>query len=276
MPIRLGAVLILTSALLVVGCSSKKPIIEKSAALAGAERLEHRASGAYAKGDAIGAAKDFQTAMQVYESLAMTDAAAGVQLSLARIDSDEGRIKEALARVDSVLGFVQKASSESGSISASTALLAHGRAAALYLQQKNYAQADTALNVAERLCANACEATSALLTMRANGLLATGDVQGAKAKAAGALAQSQTANDKANALRSLAQANLALGLFAQASGDAEQALQIDQTQGHSLRVISDLNLLASIYAKSGNAEKSAAYAALSQAAVRARKQLISH
>lgn len=253
------------------GCAQKKVTIEKSAAIAAAERLEHRASNAYAKGDAIGAAKDFQTAGQVYESLAMTDAAAVVQLNLARIDSDEGRTKEALQRVESITTLAM----QSSVISTSTALLANGRAAALYLQQKNNVAADRVLSNAERLCASACEASSALLTLRANWFLAAGDAANAKTKAASGLEQSHNPNDKANALRSLAEANLVLNQSVQAASEAEQALQIDQTQGNSLRVIADLNLLALIYTKAGNADKSRNYAELSKAANLARSQLIS-
>jgi tetratricopeptide (TPR) repeat protein len=105
--------------------------------------------------------------------------------------------------------------------------------------------------------------------------LAAGDAANAKAKAANGLAQSQNPNDKANALRSLAESGLALNQFPQAANDAEQALQIDQTQGSSLRVIADLKLLALIHAKAGNADKSRAYTELGQAASLARSQLIS-
>ena len=266
--IWLYTILFLFFSIYLVGCGSKKPIVEKSAALAGAERLEHRASSAYAKGDAIGAAKDFQAALSVYESLAMQDAAAGVQLSLARIDSDEGRAHEALARVKAVVGL-------GGVTSPHTRLLAHGRAAALYLQQKDIAAASDSLTKAEALCASTCEAVSALLSLRSQAALATNDAQAAKTYASQALPLAQNPNDKANALRNLAESNLVLNQASQAAAEAEQALQIDQTQGHSLRVIRDLNLLSSIYTQSGNSERSAHYAALSQAASAARKQLIS-
>ena len=257
----------LASCLLITGCGSKKPIVEKSAALAGAERLERRATTAYGKGDAIGATKDFQAALHVYESLAMLEAAAGVQLSLAKIDSDEGRIKEAQTRVADVLN-------QSSSLGASTAMLAHGRAAALSLQQKNIAAAGVSLSAAERICANTCEAASALLAMRANWALAGGDAGAAKTHATGALAQAQSPNDKANALRSLAESSLVLGQLPDAATQAEQALQIDQAQGLSARVIADLNLLSAIHAKVGNSDKSSSYAALSRAAAKARAQLI--
>jgi hypothetical protein len=53
-----------------------------------------------------------------------------------------------------------------------------------------------------------------------------------------------------------------------------QALQLDQSIGASNRVIADLDLLASIYTKAGDARKAAEYADLSRAATAARAQLV--
>ena len=255
--------------MLTAGCASKKPTEVKSPALESAERLEHRGSAAYAKGDHIGAAKDFQTAAYVYESLAMVDALANSQLSLARIDSDDGRPAEALVRVNRVLNLPNTGAT----ISPSTLLLAQGRAAALYLQQKNLSAAGNALTAAEGLCASPCEAASALSTLRAGWHLASGDLTTAKTKAATALGQASTPSDKANALRSLAQIGLAQSLYPQATQDGMRALQLDQAIGASNRVIADLDLLASIYTKAGDARKAAEYTDLSRAAAAARAHL---
>ena len=255
--------------MLAVGCASKKPTEIKSPALESAERLEHRGSAAYAKGDHIGAAKDFQTASYVYESLAMIDALANVQLSLARIDSDDGRPAEGLARVNRVLNLPNTGAA----ISPSTLLLAQGRAAALYLQQKNLNAAGNALTAAESLCASPCEAASALSVLRASWHLASGDLVAAKAKAATALNQAGTPADKANALRSFAQIGLAQSLYPQAARDGLQALQLDQLIGASNRVIADLDLLASIYTKAGDTPKATEYTDLSRAATAARAHL---
>ncbi len=255
--------------ILVTGCGSKQPIEVKSPALESAERLEHRAAASYAKGDSVGAAKDFQTAAYVYESLALVDALANVQLSLARIDSDDGRPVGALARVNRVLNLP----STGATLAPQTLLLAQGRAAALYMQQKNLTAADDALAAAEALCASPCEALSALSTLRAGWHLASGDWITAKTKAVLALGQANTPSDKANALRSLAQISLAQSLFPQATQDGLQALQLDQSLGASDRVIADLDLLASIYTQAGDARKAVEYLGLSRAATTARAQL---
>ncbi len=262
-------IIAVSALVLAAGCASKKPTEIKSPAIESAERLEHRGLAAYAKGDHIGAAKDFQTAAYVYESLAMVDALANTQLSLARIDSDDGRPAEALARVNRVLTLPNTGAA----IFPSTLLLAQGRAAALYLQQKNLSAAGNALTAAEGLCASPCEAASALSVLRASWHLASGDLVVAKAKAATALNQAGTPSDKANALRSLAQIGLAQGLYPQAARDGLQALQLDQSIGASNRVIADLDLLASIYTKAGDASKATEYTDLSRAATAARAHL---
>ncbi|MEY4294768.1 MAG: hypothetical protein RLY82_456, partial [Pseudomonadota bacterium] len=160
-----------SAALLVVGCGSHKPMEVKSPALESAQRLERRAASAYAKGDHVGAVKDFQAAASVYESLAMQDALANTQLSLARIDADDGRSGDALRRVNGVLSLP----STGATISPATLLVAHGRAAALYMQQKDLTAAGRELNASEAICNMACEASSALSAMRANWFLTSND-----------------------------------------------------------------------------------------------------
>lgn len=257
--------------LLLVGCGSKKPVAVKSPVLESAERLERRGATAYAKGDHVGAVKDFQAAASVYESLAMQDALANTQLSLARIDADDGRAADALQRVSGVLGLP----STGAVISPATLLVAHGRAAALYMQQKDLAAAGRELIASEALCNMACEASSALSAMRANWFLVSNDLPAARAKAEVALVQALVPSDKANALRSLAQIGLAQGQYAAAVGHAEQALALDQSLGASNRVIADLDLLSNIHGKAGDSAKATNYTELSRAATAALARLSS-
>jgi tetratricopeptide (TPR) repeat protein len=266
---RLLTLVAVSIVVLITGCGSKKLIEIKSPVLEAAERLEHRGVAAYAKGDFVGAAKDFQTAIYAYESLAMVDAAANAQLSLARIDADGGRVAEALIRVNGVL----RLASLSTPIAPATMLLAQGRAAALYLQQKDLNAAGLALAAAEDLCTSTCEAISALATLRANWNLALGNAAAAKAKANAALSLASDSSDKANALRTLAHIGLAQGLHAEAIQNVALALALDQQLGASLRVMADLDLLASIHAKAGDAQKAAQYTELSRAAAAARLHL---
>ncbi len=266
----LYAALVGVGVLCLVGCASPKAAPEKSAALTGAERLEHRASSAYLKGDLAGAAKDFAMAEQVYRSLAMLDAAANVQLSLARIDLDEGHAERARARITHVLSLSAQPWS---ALSSTTRLLANGRAAALSLQENNQPTAHEHLLAAERLCGAQCEASSALYALRAHWLLRSGDAPSSLTKAHAALAAAKTQIDKANAQRSLGEAYLAQGQLAQAIQSAELALQMDQALGVSAKVIADLGLLARAYTQLGETQKAAFYTDLAQSATAARKQL---
>jgi len=261
--------LIFISGLAAVGCAQKQPVAEKSTAVQSAEQLERKANLAYSKGDAITAAKDYQTASNVYQSLAMVNEFALAQISLARIDSDDGRIVQALAHVN----YFLRQAYQGAPISDSTKLLANGRAAALYLQQQDLSSADASLASAEALCVPTCSAIAALETLRANWYLASGNAAAAQAKADRAYASATTAVDKANALRTLAQSRMALGALDQATSDAKQALQTDQTLGLAKRVITDLDLLVSIYTKANNSQKANEYKELSHSAQMALHQL---
>jgi hypothetical protein len=234
-----------------VACGQKETLVQKSPALAGAERLERRAAAAYQKGDLMGAFKDYQIASNVYESLALTEPFAAAQLSLARLDAEDGRLDAALARVVQVQQF----SAIKGAISSQTQLLANGRAAALYLQRQNWPMAHTNLVLAERACAGVCEAESALWVLRARLELNTYQLVAAREAATTALARATNAVDRANALRSRAEIGLADKLGALA--DAKETLKLDQEIGQSRRVIADLELLvrASAQASDVTAEK---------------------
>lgn len=251
----LCAVVILSAAL--AGCAQKATVIEKSPALESAERLERRASAAYSKGDHAGAIKDYQVALQVYESLAMVDAQAGVQLSLARIDAQDGRVTKALERASWVLN----PSRVSGGVSAATRLLANGRAAALHLQQHQLPQAKLALDHADGLCANTCDAVAALLTLRAQWLLASGNAASAEGLATQAMARAAHKSDLANAQRLRAQIGLALKNNTAAAADAQTALALDQAAGQAAKVVADLGLLMQAYEAQGDAAKVAQYRA---------------
>lgn len=253
---RLIFVLLLGSTAL-VGCASKQVPIEKSPVLESAERIERRAAAAYNKGDLAAAVKDYQVALHVYESLAMVDAQAGVQLSLARIDAQDGRVDKALERS---LWVLDPSRAVTG-VTSATRLLASGRAAALYLQQNNLPAAKKALDGADALCASTCEALPALLTLRADWQLANGEALAAEQSAALAITKSTQKADMANAQRTRAKIRLALKNHAAAAMDAQAALALDQETGQSPRVIADLGLLVDAYEGQGNAALAAQYRA---------------
>jgi tetratricopeptide (TPR) repeat protein len=256
-------------AALLAACGQKQVVVHKSAAIEGAERLERRAAAAFAKGDSLGAAKDYQTAAHVYESLAMQDELAVTQLNLARIESEAGRKPHALALVEDVL---RKANAGAG-FKPSTLLIANGRAAALAIGNQNWPAANSYLDMAQNLCQSTCDATSALLVLRAEVLLASANQASALASSNQALALAVNPADKANALRMRAQVALGANNASSAMTDANAALQIDQELGASSRVIADLALLVRAHGAAGDAAKVAQYKELEQKAQKARDLL---
>jgi hypothetical protein len=238
-----------------VACGQKQALLQKNSTLEAAERLERRGAAAYQKGDLTAAFKDYQTASLVYESLALPEPFAAVQLTLARLDAEDGRVDAAIARVVQV----QQLSAEQGVISDQTQLLANGRAAALYLQRQNWPMAHSNLVLAERACAEVCEAGSALWVLRARLELNTYQLVAAREAATTALALATNAVDRANALRSRAEIGLADKLSALA--DAKEALKLDQEIGQSRRVIADLELLVRASAQASDVTAAKEYLA---------------
>jgi hypothetical protein len=254
-----------------LGCAQKPAATPVSAAIEGAQRLERRASAAYAKGDLLGASKDYQTAAAVYASLALAEPLATVELNLAKLEGESGRAARGLALVEGVLRKTQ--------LPAATRLMAHGRAAALSLGTQKLPNAQQHLDAADALCLSRCEAASALAALRADYALQSGDAAAAIAHSTRAVQLAKTPSDTANALRSRAAASLSGANINTTSNaptaiaDAEQALVIDQTLGAASRVIADLALLEAAHRKVGNALKADEYQAMLAAAQAAREQL---
>lgn len=266
--VMLSKVLLLASIGL-VGCAQKTTVVEKAPVLESAERLERRAAAAFNKGDHKAALKDYQAALQAYESLALVDAQAGVQLSMARIDAEDGRAAKALERTIWVLS----SSSAALGVTAPTRLLANGRAAALYLQAQKLDEAKLALGSADTLCAAQCEAASALQTLRASWLLAGGNPAAAEQSAALAIERAVHKSDLANALRVRAQIRLVLKNYSASAQDAQAALQLDQTAGQAPRVIADLDLLVQAHEALGDTARAQLYRAQSLLAKQALQAL---
>ena len=261
--------IILLLLVLFAACSQKQPLAHKSAAVESAERLERRATAAFVKGDLLSAAKDYQVAASVYESLAMQDELAVTQLNLARIENESGRKPHAQSLVEEVL----RKASTGAPYRPATLLIANGRAAAFAIGAENWPAAAAYLDTAQAMCQSGCDAVSALLVLRSEWMLATNDTAGAQVVANQAFERATNPSDKANALRAKAQVAMKMNAYQSAITEASAALQIDQEQGASSRVIADLALLSQAHSEAGNASQAAQYKALEQKAQKARDWL---
>jgi tetratricopeptide (TPR) repeat protein len=269
----------------IAACASSAGIKPPNARISAAQTMERRAAQAYAAGDADSAATTYESAALVYESLALAEPMARARLSAARAVAEAGQAEQALAIVSAVLAQPQ-------ALSPSTQIVAHGRAAALYLAQGSapatasttvptsapyLASATAHWQSASALCAQACAEQAALWVLRSRIDLAQGNPSVAVQSASTALAVAQNhttaSTEQANALRARAQAHNALNQHVQTVADAAAALALDQDAGSAARVLSDLQLLAKAHEALGNADQAARFALLATRAQAASRVL---
>jgi tetratricopeptide (TPR) repeat protein len=221
------------------GTKASSKSASDSALLQAASSMQQRANAAYTAGDLAAAAAGYEAAATIYESLALTEPQAVARLSAARaVAESRGGLERATAMVQRVLA-------DAAQLSPPTRITAHGRAAALYLAQGGALPlANTQLQAAQTLCANACPQAAALLVLRSRLQLAQGDASAALASASQALSDSA---EQANALRARAQAQAQLGQHSAVIADASAALALDRSAGQAARVLLDLQLLAAAH-----------------------------
>lgn len=252
-------------------------------ALQAAQRLEQRAAQAFAQGDWPAAQTDYQTAAEVYASLALVEPQMRVWLSLARVQSETGQTVLALQTVNRVLaqpGFK--------GLGTGIQLLAHGRAGALQMTSDT-AAAQAHVQQALALCAGTCAQQAALQVLQARIALQQGQAPQALVQAGNALksiaatahpegtgtqnSSYSTATEQANALRVRALAALALQQPRAAADDAQAALALDQSLGLAARVVDDLRVLVDAYRALGDTAQIQRHQALLDVAVAARLAL---
>jgi len=249
-------------------------------ALQAALRLEQRGAQAFAQGDWPAAQADYQTASEVYASLALVEPQMRAWLSLARVQSEAGQGALASQTVNRVLA--------QPGLSTDTQLLAQGRAGALLLA-RDTAGAQTYVQQALTLCAKTCTQQAALLVLQSRIALQQGQAAQAMlwandaientaptAHPASAKAQYSAytvSTEHANALRMRALAALALQQPRAAADDAQAALVLDQNRGLAARVVEDLQVLVDAYRALDDTVQTQRHQAQLDAAVAARLAL---
>lgn len=275
-------VILLLLPLCLLACASVPPP-PVPPALQAAQRLEQRAAQAFAQGDWPAAQSDYQTAAEVYASLALVEPQLRAWLSLARVQSEAGQTVLALQTVNRVLaqpGFK--------GLDIGIQLLAHGRAGALQMTSDT-AAAQTHVQQALALCTGTCAQQAALQVLQARIALQQGQAPQALVQAGNALksiaaaahpertgaknSAYSTATEQANALRVRALAALALQQPRAAADDAQIALALDQSLGLAARVVDDLRVLVDAYRALDDTAQTQRYQALLDVAVAARLAL---
>lgn len=260
------SLLVLALAAALAACGSKGPAKPVNVTADRAVASTQRGGAAFARGDLGIAQAEYLAALRLYESIADTEGRAATLLSLARIESQAGRPKEALAAVQQVIA-------EGASPGSATRVTAHGRAAGLYLEMQDTANATAQLDAASALCGAACADAAALTLLRARVALARNEPGEALRLASGVSATlAGGSGERASALRIQAQAHAASGRHEDAIAAAQQALEIDRALGLPGRVVLDLDLLSQAHKARGaeaEARRFAELAARARAAGRA-------
>ena len=258
---RTWVVIALCATAALAACSSAPPAKETNAMVQAAPTIERRAGQAFAKGEFDTAAGGYESAALVYETLALLEPQARARLSQARALAEAGQPQLALSLVESVLSNA----AGSAALSAELRATAHGRAAAL-LMDDDAGRAQVHVQDAMTACAASCNQLSALTVLRARVQLAMNQNEAAATSASTALTAAKNDNDRANALRLRAQAQAALGQHSAVLNDAQQALQLDQNLGLAQRVALDLQLLQRASLALGDTASAARYTALAERA----------
>ena len=234
-------------AVLLVACAAA-PQPEPARTQQQAIALNQSARAAFERGDLTRAWQLYEQALATDTSIENADGIALNALSLAQVHQMLGEPDVAQRYLDRLLEdseppIPRERKAEAAARKAQLALSADDTAAA-------ERWADTGL----ALCAGSCSAQAALLNLRARAALTRADNSAAiewAAWAQSAAPDESGRTERANALRIIGEARLALGEQRAAVQAIEQALALDKALGLPQRIYSDLMLLGRAHAALG-------------------------
>ena len=253
--------------LLLVACATAPPH-EPGRTQRQAIALNQSARAAFERGDLARARQLYEQALAADTSIENADGIAVNALSLAQVHQLLGEPEAAQRYLELLLGdaalpIPRGRKAEAAARKAQVALGAGDAAAA-------ERWADTGLT----LCAGACAVQAALLNLRARAALARADAAAAiewAARALSAAPDERGRTERANALRVIGEARLALGEQRAAIQALEQSLALDQVLGLPQHVYSDLMLLGRAHAALGERAAARGYFRRSLAVANAAK-----
>lgn len=239
------AVLLLASC----GSASQRPPVALEQAQA-ADKSAHRAMR---EGDLVRARELFAQSLALQQSLDNLAGSATALINLAtvshRLDDDAA----ALRLLDRILA--DGALSYPAELRAAAAF----RKAVIFADTGRPVEAETALALAAKECAQPCKLRPGMDNLRARLALLKGELAAALELAKQAMAGAEK-EELANARRISAAAEAALGLHDAALGHYQAALELDKEQGLSARIAEDLNGIAQALRQLGRKEEAEGYA----------------
>ncbi len=241
--------------LLLVACAGTPPA-EPVRAQRQAIALNQSARAAFERGDFMRARQLYEQALATDTSIENADGIAMNALSLAQVHQMLGEPDAAQRYLDRVL------EDSDLRIPRERKAEAAARKAILALASNDTTATDRWADTGIKLCAGSCSAQAALLNLHARAALARVDNSAAiewATRAQSAASDERGRTERANALRIIGEARLALGEQRAAIQSLEQALALDKALGLPQRIYSDLMLLGRTHAGLGEREAARGY-----------------
>jgi len=241
--------------LLLVACAGTPPA-EPARTQRQAIALNQSARAAFERGDLTRARQLYEQALATDTSIENADGIAMNALSLAQVHQMLGEPDAAQRYLDRLLEDSEPP------IPRERKAEAAARKAQLALSANDTAGADRWADNGINLCAGSCSARAALLNLHARAALARADNSAAiewATRAQSVATDERGRAERANALRVIGEARLALGEQRAAIQALEQALALDKTLALPQRIYSDLMLLGRAHAALGEREAARGY-----------------
>lgn len=228
------------------GHAPEKPV---NLRLSQAIELEQKGQQAYRQGHAAAAAGHFEAALRVDMSIENHDGIVADRLNLAQALDASGDVGGARRQLDALLS--------DSPLSLSPEQIARAKAALglMALKQGELADAQRLIDEAQQACAKTCPSAAAILNINARIALERNNPSAALASAGAALpllAEGSHLGERANSLRIIGLARLALGEAVAALAPLLQALALDRELGLPERIADDLLQLGRTHAATGN------------------------
>jgi tetratricopeptide (TPR) repeat protein len=245
-------ILLLTGMLTACGSA---PVPRLPQALEQAQVADKDARRALRGGELLRAQNNFAKALVLQQSLDDAAGAATTLINLATVIHQLHDDEAALTWLDKIL--LEKAQI----YPPESHLTAAFRKAVILTNLARLSEADSALQLSEKLCEKTCTLRFGIDALRARLLLLKGDAEGALALAQAVSKEGEAGKEEqANALRVVAAAEETLARYASALQHYQATLEMDKSLGLSARIGEDLNGMARVSTQLGRNQEAAIYA----------------
>ena len=248
----IGFILLMTGMLAACGSA---PVTRPPQVIEQALAADKDARRALRSGDLLRAKSDFAKALALQQS---QDDAAGAATSLINLATVNHQLHDDQAALD----WLDKILMEKVVIyPPESYLTASFRKAVILTNMAKLSEADSALQLSEKQCAQKCTLRFGIDTLRARLTLLKGDAEGALLLGQAVSKETEAGKEEqANALRVVAAAEEKLARNESALQHYQSALEMDKSSGLSIRIGEDLTGMARVSTLLGRDQESAVYA----------------